>query len=632
MSINQAFKLGWQELFEQVNEAQQLGYKVKPVLIGPVTYLYLAKCAGEEFNKLTLLDSLLNVYQQILAKLAEQNIEWVQIDEPILALEIDDSYRAALNTSLSKLSGQGVKILLASYFGSVANYYQDIASYPVEGIHFDCVTGESDIEKLDVLLRDEQILSLGVINGRNIWRADLEAIYQQVSTVAKKRGDCLWIAPSCSLLHTPVDLEQEEKLDSEMRSWLAFARQKGTELSLLKKALSTDDSTAIADYSAPINARKNSPRVNRLDVQARVATLAETDGQRNNPFPIRNLKQASVLQLPLLPTTTIGSFPQTQSIRAARRAFKAGELEEATYHAKMKAEIRDAVLAQEALGLDVLVHGEAERNDMVEYFGELLDGFACTQLGWVQSYGSRCVKPPIIWGDVTRSRPMTIEWTVFAQSLTKKKIKGMLTGPITLLFWSFIREDVDKHVIANQIALTLRDEVVDLQNAGIEIIQIDEPAFREGMPLKASQWSSYLDWAAYTFRVSASGVKDETQIHTHMCYSEFNGIIEAIADLDADVITIETSRSNMALLGAFESFDYPNQIGPGVYDIHTPNVPDIGWIKGLIHKAAEKIPVTRLWVNPDCGLKTRGWEETRAALDNMVTATKELRAELSRSD
>ncbi|MCF2825391.1 5-methyltetrahydropteroyltriglutamate--homocysteine S-methyltransferase [Pseudoalteromonas sp. L23] len=631
LTQTQEFALTWTELFIQVEEAQLLGYRAKPVLVGPVTYLYLAKCVGQEFDKLVLLDKLLAVYQQVLAKLAAQGVEWVQIDEPILALEIDDAYRNALRRSFDALSGQGVKVLLASYFDSVQAHVEDIQSYPVEGVHFDCVTANYDLAALEEVVGQDSVLSLGIVNGRNIWRSDLEGVYQQLALVHERRGDNLWLAPSCSLLHTPVDLEQEQKLDSELKSWLAFAKQKGQELALLKNALEQRDITQLVEYSKPVKARLTSTRVNNNEVQQRVSALTAKDGQRTSEFATRIKKQAQSLNLPLLPTTTIGSFPQTQAIRKARRDYKAGTLSTDAYQSQMEAEIRYAVEEQEALNLDVLVHGEAERNDMVEYFGELLEGFAFTQFGWVQSYGSRCVKPPVIWGDVSRAAPMTVKWTSYAQSLTKKPMKGMLTGPVTILFWSFVRDDLDKPSIANQIALALRDEVVDLQNAGIKVIQIDEPAFREGMPLKASQWKTYLAWAAYAFRVSASGVNDETQIHTHMCYSEFNDIIAAIADMDADVITIETSRSNMTLLDAFEDFDYPNDIGPGVYDIHTPNVPEVVWIKDLIHKAAKKIPVERLWVNPDCGLKTRAWTETRAALENMVAATKELRSELGRS-
>ena len=628
LHAGQEFALTYTELFEQVAEAQALGHQVKPVLVGPVTYLYLAKGVGEEFDKLLLLEKLLPVYQQVLTKLASMGVDWVQIDEPILALELNEAYLTALSKSFNVLQGQGVKLLLATYFGSVTQYLPQIAQLAVDGVHLDLVAEPQSLDIISQAIGVDKVLSLGVVNGRNIWRADLSAVYEKINALVTKRAEQIWLAPSCSLLHCPVDLAQEQKLDPELKSWLAFAKQKGSELALLNTALQTGDTQAINQYSAPVKARLTSARVNNKEVQQRVAALTTADGQRHSSFNVRIAAQHVALQLPLLPTTTIGSFPQTQVIRQARRDYKAGYLAFADYEAQMKAEIRYAIEEQEAVDLDVLVHGEAERNDMVEYFGELLEGFAFTQYGWVQSYGTRCVKPPVIYGDISRSKPMTVQWTTYAQSQTNKHIKGMLTGPVTILFWSFSRDDLDKPTIANQIALALRDEVVDLERAGIQIIQIDEPAFREGMPLKASQWQEYLAWAAYAFRVSASGVKDETQIHTHMCYSEFNDIIDSIADMDADVITIETSRSNMDLLNAFEEFAYPNDIGPGVYDIHTPNVPQVQWMKGLIHTAAKKIPVQRLWVNPDCGLKTRAWPETREALKNMVQAAKELRQEL----
>ncbi|MDE3273284.1 5-methyltetrahydropteroyltriglutamate--homocysteine S-methyltransferase [Pseudoalteromonas sp. G4] len=624
---DQVFEISFTELFEQVKEAKLLGHNIKPVLVGPVTYLHLAK-TDTDFDKLSLLPRLLAAYQKVLNQLAELGVEWVQIDEPIFALELSKEYLEALSTSFAKLHGQGVKLLLATYFGSIEHHLDTIVNLSIDGLHLDLVAETQDIYKINHAIGNNKILSLGVINGRNIWKADLLSIYHQIKNVVSSRGD-VWLAPSCSLLHTPVDLEQESGLDSEIKSWLAFAKQKGLELKLLKDALLTGDLTKITEYSAPVIARCKSSRVNNQAVKSCVEGLTAHDGKRISCFSRRQKIQKLALGLPILPTTTIGSFPQTDNIRKARRDFKAGNMTQAQYTTQMENEIAYAVAQQEAVDLDVLVHGEAERNDMVEYFGELLEGFAFTQFGWVQSYGSRCVKPPIIWGDISRKQPMTVNWTQYAQSLTNKKMKGMLTGPVTILFWSFIRDDLDKPTIANQIALALRDEVVDLEKAGINIIQIDEPAFREGMPLKASKWQNYLDWAAYAFRVSASGVSDKTQIHTHMCYAEFNDIITAIADMDADVITIETSRSNMELLNAFEDFDYPNEIGPGVYDIHSPNIPDVNWIKALMKEAANKVPLERLWINPDCGLKTRGWPETIAALNNMVTAAKELREELA---
>ena len=412
-------------------------------------------------------------------------------------------------------------------------------------------------------------------------------------------------------------------------NWLAFARQKLDEVVTLARLIdnraTTEDEQRLSEATRALDARRESTRIHQPAVSERLAAITSQDSQRQSPYAQRTQAQRRLLALPLFPTTTIGSFPQTDDIRAARRAFKAGELSQADYEARMREEIAYAVERQEALGLDVPVHGEAERNDMVEYFGEQLDGFAFTRFGWVQSYGSRCVKPPIIFGDVTRPAPMTVRWSEYAQTLTQKPMKGMLTGPVTILQWSFVRDDQPRATTCRQIALALRDEVCDLEKAGIHVIQIDEPALREGLPLRQSEWQAYLDWAVESFQLSAAGVADSTQIHTHMCYSEFNDIIGAIAALDADVITIETSRSDMQLLDAFQDFAYPNEIGPGVYDIHTPNIPEVEWMVELMEKALEKIPAERLWVNPDCGLKTRGWAEVEPALANMVEAAQQLR-------
>ncbi|MGO1626988.1 MAG: 5-methyltetrahydropteroyltriglutamate--homocysteine S-methyltransferase, partial [Halomonadaceae bacterium] len=475
-----------------------------------------------------------------------------------------------------------------------------------------------------------QVLSLGVIDGRNIWRADLAALRERLMPLKVRLGSRLWLAPSCSLLHVPVDVNAETDLDAELKSWLAFARQKLDETVTLSRLLdqrATDaDEQRLADATRALDGRRDSTRIHQPAVATRLAATTVADSQRATPYIQRAEAQRAALALPLYPTTTIGSFPQTGDIRAARRAHKSGELGTEQYEARMREEIAYAVARQEALDIDMLVHGEAERNDMVEYFGEQLDGFAFTRFGWVQSYGSRCVKPPVIFGDVTRPAPMTVRWSEYAQSLTQKPMKGMLTGPVTILQWSFVRDDQPRESTCRQIALALRDEVVDLERAGINAIQIDEPALREGLPLCQDEWQAYLDWAVESFRLSASGVQDATQIHTHMCYSEFNDIIGAIAALDADVITIETSRSDMELLNAFKDFAYPNEIGPGVYDIHTPNLPDVDWMVALMEKAAERIPAERLWVNPDCGLKTRRWEEVEPALANMVKAAKTLRA------
>lgn len=622
------FKLDASRLLEQLAEAKAQGVKAKPVIIGPVTYLALGK-TKDESNKLALLDRLLPVYVQLLDTLAKAGVEWVQIDEPILVTELDADWQQAFKTAYQQLKAAGVKLLVATYFGQLLENAALAASLPVAGLHVDAINDRDGVDALLKLLGDEKVLSLGVINGRNIWKTDLIAVLDWVEPIAKQLGDRLWIAPSCSLLHVPVDLDSEQKLDADVKSWLAFALQKLDELRVLGKALSQGRDAVkaeLAENLAALTARRNSPRVNNPAVKAAVARISAELGKRKSVYAQRASKQAEFLKLPAFPTTTIGSFPQTVEIRRARSEFKAGRLDENSYQAAMRAEIERSVREQEKLGLDVLVHGEAERNDMVEYFGEQLDGYAFSQFGWVQSYGSRCVKPPILFGDISRPQAMTVEWITYAQSLTQKPMKGMLTGPVTILNWSFVRDDQPRSASCLQLALAIREEVLDLEKAGVHVIQIDEAALREGLPLRKSQWQSYLDWAVESFRITANGVSDETQIHTHMCYSEFNDIISSIADMDADVITIETSRSDMELLEAFENFQYPNEIGPGVYDIHSPNIPTEQHIVNLMQKAAERVPAERLWVNPDCGLKTRQWAEVIPALTNMVAAAKALRA------
>ncbi len=622
------FKLDASRLLEQLAEAKAQGVKAKPVIIGPVTYLALGK-AKDESNKLALLDRLLPVYVQLLETLAKAGVEWVQIDEPILVTELDADWQQAFKTAYQQLKAAGVKLLVATYFGQLLENAVLAASLPVAGLHVDAINDRDGVDVLLKLLGDDKVLSLGVINGRNIWKTDLTAVLDWVEPIAKQLDERLWIAPSCSLLHVPVDLDSEQKLDADVKSWLAFALQKLDELRVLGKALSQGREAVkaeLAENLAALTARRNSPRVNNPAVKAAVARISAELGKRKSVYEQRASKQAEFLKLPAFPTTTIGSFPQTAEIRRARSEFKAGRLDENSYQAAMRAEIERSVREQEKLGLDVLVHGEAERNDMVEYFGEQLDGYAFSQFGWVQSYGSRCVKPPILFGDISRPQAMTVEWITYAQSLTQKPMKGMLTGPVTILNWSFVRDDQPRSASCLQLALAIREEVLDLEKAGVHVIQIDEAALREGLPLRKSQWQSYLDWAVESFRITANGVGDETQIHTHMCYSEFNDIISSIADMDADVITIETSRSDMELLEAFENFQYPNEIGPGVYDIHSPNIPTEQHIVNLMKKAAERVPAERLWVNPDCGLKTRQWAEVIPALTNMVAAAKVLRA------
>ena len=629
-SADQQFQLSWSQLFEEVEEALALGHAVKPVLIGPLTYLWLGKAKGEAFDKLELLERLLPVYGEVLDRLEAQGVEWVQIDEPILALDLPQDWKNAFERAYNLLQRAPLKKLVATYFGGLEDNLSLAAALPVDGLHIDLVRAPEQYPLILDWLPTYKVLSLGLVNGRNVWRCDLEKALEVARHAAERLGDRLWLAPSCSLLHSPVDLEREDRLDHELKGWLAFAVQKCAEVATLARAINepTNEDVAVelARSRAVQAARQHSPRIHKPQVQARLSAIQPQDSQRTSVFAARIEQQRARLDLPAFPTTTIGSFPQTPAIRLARQAYKQGRLSLGDYTEAMQAEIRHAVAVQEQIGLDVLVHGEAERNDMVEYFAEQLDGYAFTRFGWVQSYGSRCVKPAVIYGDLSRPQPMTVDWIRYAQQQTDRVMKGMLTGPVTMLMWSFAREDVSREVQARQLALAIRDEVCDLEAAGIRIIQIDEAAFREGLPLRRAQWQHYLDWAVEAFRLCASGVRDETQIHTHMCYSEFNDVIESIAAMDADVITIETSRSQMELLEAFRAFDYPNDIGPGVYDIHSPRVPDTAEMVQLLEKAAERIPAERLWVNPDCGLKTRAWPETEAALVNMVAAARQLRA------
>ena len=623
------FKLDFSRLQAELAEAKAQGVKTKPVILGPVTYLALGK-AKDGSNKLDLLPRLLPVYRELLKSLAAQGAEWVQIDEPILVTELDAAWQNAFAQAYQALNFGSVKLLLATYFGQLQENLALVGALPVQGVHLDAINARNEVESLVRKSPPDRIISLGVINGRNIWKTDLEATLDWLEPLARSLGERLWIAPSCSLLHVPVDLTSERKMDAEIRSWLAFAVQKLGELNVLAAALSRGRAMVAGELAAnraAIASRRNSTRVNDPAVKTAVAGITSDLGRRRSPFAERAMRQAALLNLPKYPTTTIGSFPQTKEIRLARSEFKAGTIGTSAYIKAMHHEIERSVREQEALGLDVLVHGEAERNDMVEYFGEQLEGYAFSQSGWVQSYGSRCVKPPILFGDISRPKPMTVEWISYAASLTAKPMKGMLTGPVTILNWSFVRDDQPRSVSCYQLALAIRAEVLDLENAGVQIIQIDEAALREGLPLRKSQWNAYLDWAVESFRITGNGVRNETQIHTHMCYSEFNDIIAPIADMDADVITIETSRSDMELLDVFDSFKYPNQIGPGVYDIHSPNIPSEAHIVALMKKAAERIPAERLWVNPDCGLKTRQWGEVIPALTNMVNAARTLRAD-----
>ena len=635
LAPGQTFRVAREDLFAQVNEAQALGYAAKPVIPGPLTWLWLGK--GDAFEgpgsvaKLELVDALLPVYLEVLQRFGAQGVEWVQIDEPILALDLPQAWRDAYARVYAALTGAPVKLMLTTYFEGLKDNLQTALGLPVAGLHIDLVRAPAQLADVVAGMRDGQVLSAGVISGRNIWRTNLDAVLKMLAPVRQQLGERLWLAPASSLLHVSVDLAHETDLDPELKSWLSFAAQKLQELNLLGRALQGDADAAVgqalAGQRAALAARAASPRIHNPAVARRMTAAAEVSRTRA-PFTERIARQQADLDLPAFPTTTIGSFPQTAEIRALRRDWKAGALTDAAYEAAIRKEIEQVIRFQEKVGLDVLVHGEPERNDMVEYFGELLAGFAFTKNGWVQSYGSRCVKPPIIFGDVARPAPMTVGWSSYAQSLTDKPVKGMLTGPVTILQWSFVRDDQPREATCRQLALALRDEAVDLEKAGIKVIQIDEPAIREGLPLRRADWNAYLDWAVDCFRLSTAGVRDETQIHTHMCYAEFNDIIQSIAAMDADVITLETSRSNMELLKAFEDFRYPNDIGPGVYDIHSPNVPEVSWMVGLMQKAASRLPKERLWVNPDCGLKTRAWPETEAALLSMVQAARTLRDEV----
>ena len=628
------FRIGSTRLLEEVAEAAALGISPKVVLIGPLTYLYLGKETAPNFDRLSLLPELLPVYREILARLASMGVQWVQIDEPFLVSDPDEAWLRGLDQAYDALrAGEAPlpKLLLATYFEAVDNHAVRLKNLPVDGLHIDLCRAPHQLDAFLDKYPADKVLSLGIIDGRNVWRADLAQVFSVLSNAQSVLGERLWIAPSCSLLHCPVDLDLETKVEDEIKNWLAFSVQKLDEIGTLGQGLNHGEDAIREKLDASIRAqqqRSESSRIHNPVVQERLRHLAPNDSTRASPFPTRQAAQRQRFRLPPLPTTTIGSFPQTREIRKARAAFRKGELGNLQYLEAMRNEIQLAIRKQEEIGLDVLVHGEAERNDMVEYFGEQLWGYAFTENGWVQSYGSRCVKPPILYGDIYRPEPMTKDWIQYAQSQTKKPVKGMLTGPVTMLMWSFVRNDQPRSITALQLALAIRDEVVDLERAGTGIIQIDEPAFREGLPLKKRDWNDYLHWAAEAFRVASSGVRDDTQIHTHMCYSEFNDILPAIAAMDADVITIETSRSRMELLEGFGQFRYPNEIGPGVYDIHSPRVPDTREMLELLDKACGVIDPSQLWVNPDCGLKTRGWPEVVTALEQMVEAAREVRGRL----
>ena len=636
------FKLNANSLIAQIREAAEetaeRGGEVKPVILGPVSWLYLSDLKTPEqekgkiaFDRLRLLPAITEVYVQLLDKLDAAGINWVQVDEPILALNLENDWRGAFETTYQSLSTRKLRILLATYFGSVEHNLDLIARLNTEGVHLDLVRSPAQLKKAATTLNMDTVLSVGLVNGRNVWLGDISAC-ANTAKEAMQTFAATWVAPSCSLLHAPYDADGETKMDPTVKSWLSFAVQKLDEVALIRDLCTHGSDEAgkerIANNRKLVEERRTSPLIHNDAITKRLAGLPDGIDQRSSAYAQRALAQKEALSLPQLPTTTIGSFPQTAEIRRTRRSFKNGDIDEATYDSQMKEQIQDAIEQQRSYGLDVYVHGEPERNDMVEYFGEQLGGFAFTQNGWVQSYGSRCVKPPIIYGDVSRPAPMTVNYATYAQSIAEKPVKGMLTGPITILHWSFVRDDQPASATCEQIALALRDEVNDLEKAGIGIIQVDEPALREGLPLRKEEWPAYIDWATRCFRICVSSVADRTQIHTHMCYSSFGDVISAIVKMDADVISIESARSEMAILQSFVDFEYPNEIGLGVYDIHSPNAPSVGDITTRLRQANEYIPAQRLWVNPDCGLKTRQWDEVSPALKNMVAAATQVRQEI----
>ena len=626
---DQRFQLASTKPVDEFEEAKAAGIHTRPVLLGPVTYLALGKAKDAGLDPQDLLEGVLPVYEEVLKRLAAAGADWVQIDEPRLALDLTDAERESFRTAYKRLAAAGPKLMLATYFDGLRDNTELATQLPTHGLHVDLVRAPDQLDAVLRALPADTVLSLGLIDGRNVWRADLSGLLPLVETARGAVGaERLELAPSCSLLHTPIDLEMEDRLDAELKSWLAFAKQKLHELSALATAGNHGRAAAKEAFDAAdraLQSRRDSPRVRDPKVRERTAAIAEADKQRHSAFHERRKKQQKHLRLPKFPTTTIGSFPQTQEVRRARGQYRRGEIDVQQYEDFLKTTTEQAVRLQEELGLDVLVHGEFERTDMVEYFGEKLEGFAFTRHAWVQSFGSRYVRPPIIFGDVSRPEPMTVKWSAYAQSLTDKPVKGMLTGPVTIQQWSFVRDDQPRSETCQQIALAIRDEVQDLESAGIRLIQIDEPALREGLPLRRADWESYLRWAVDAFRLASAGVADETQIHTHMCYAEFNDIMSWIAAMDADVISIETSRSDMELLDGFVDFRYPNEIGPGVWDIHSPRVPTSAEMQDLLAKAANVIDADQLWVNPDCGLKTRGWPEVEASLKNLVTAAREMR-------
>jgi 5-methyltetrahydropteroyltriglutamate--homocysteine methyltransferase len=629
-----SFRLASRKPFDEYREAKELGIETKPVLIGPLTFLLQAKCAGDEFDRLELLDVLVEVYAEVLAELGRFGAEWVQIDEPVLVEDRTPAELEALERAYERLGSveDAPKIIVNTYFDHVGEAFPVLARLPVAAIALDFVRGE---QNRDLVSRhgwpDDKVLFAGVVSGRNVWINDLARSLALLRELQRATGGDVVVSTSCSLQHSPIDKRNEPRLDDEVLSWMSFAVQKLDEVATLARALADGEEAASAAFEEngkALKDREQSPRTRNPEVRERLAKISDADGRRRSPFSSRRDAQHQRLGLPLFPTTTIGSFPQTAEIRQARMRLRNGEIDEAAYRDLMHGEIERVIRLQEDIGLDVLVHGEPERNDMVQYFAEQMDGYVFTENAWVQSYGSRYVRPPILFGDVSRPNAMTVDWIKRAQSLTDRPVKGMLTGPVTMLMWSFVRDDQPRSETCKQLALAIRDEVTDLEAAAVDIIQVDEPAIREGLPLRRDRWDEYLDWAVLTFRLSTSSVRDETQIQTHMCYSEFGDMMRQIQDMDADVLLIEAARSRMELLEDWKRTGYENEIGPGLYDIHSPRIPSTEEMADLLRRAAQVLDPEQLWVDPDCGLKTRRYEEVEPSLKNMVAAAKQLREEL----
>jgi len=631
------FSLSSTKPFDEFTEAQKaLGISTVPVLVGPVSLLLLAKPADgveEDFDRLSLIEPLLGVYGEVIERLAEHGAEWVQLDEPCFALDRSEPELDALRLAYEELSKvhERTRLLVKTYFDHTGDAYAVLRETPVDGIGLDFVYGRENMGVArDVGRLEGKTLFAGIVDGRNVWINDLHASLEELKH-AEELADEVVVSTSCSLLHTPVDLGAEVDLDDELRSWMAFATQKVGEVATLAKGRGEGNEAIESELAQNVEAlesRNESERTRNPAVRERVESLDAGADRRDSPFGSRRDAQRSELGLPQFPTTTIGSYPQTQEIRTARAELREGKIDGSEYEGRMKSEIERVIGFQEEIGIDVLVHGEPERNDMVQYFAEQMEGYAFTQNAWVQSYGSRCVRPPILYGDVSRPNAMTVEWIAYAQSLTERPVKGMLTGPVTMLQWSFVRDDQPNSESCLQLALAIRDEVHDLAEAGVQIIQVDEPAIREGLPLRRDRWDEYLEWAVRSFRISTSGVRDAVQIQTHMCYSDFGDIMEQIQAMDADVLLIEAARSRMGLLHDWERTGYEQEIGPGVYDIHSPRVPPAEEMAELLRAAADVLDAEQLWVNPDCGLKTRAWPETEAALRNMVDAARQAREQL----